>query len=55
MIIEFWQEKVGFTKPVLETPEISGRQEIADLKAIILNLGRQIFSKQIIDKIQMKI
>ena len=32
---------------VLETPEISGWQEIADLKAIILNLGRQIFSKQI--------
>ena len=29
---------------VLETPEISGRQQIADLKAIIINLGRQIFS-----------
>jgi hypothetical protein len=40
--------------PVLETPEISGRQKIADLKAIILNLGRQIFSKQI-ENIQMKI
>jgi hypothetical protein len=40
--------------PVLETPEISGRQEIADLKAIILNLGRQIFSKQI-ENIQIKI
>jgi hypothetical protein len=32
---------------VLETPQISGWQEIADLKAIILNLGWQIFSKQI--------
>ena len=31
----------------LETPEISGRQEIADLKAIIFNLGRQNISNQI--------
>jgi hypothetical protein len=37
----------GIGNTVLETPEISGRQEIADLKVIILNLGWQIFSKQI--------
>jgi hypothetical protein len=48
-----WQPSIS-DKAVLETPEISGRQEIADLKAIILYLGRQIFSKQI-DNIQMKI
>ena len=31
----------------LEALEISGRQEIADLKAIIFNLGRQNISNQI--------
>ena len=31
----------------LETPESSGRQEIADLKAIIFNLGPQNISNQI--------
>ena len=30
----------------LKTPEISGRQEIADLKTIIFNLGQQKISNQ---------
>ena len=38
----------------LKLLKFQSRQEIADLNAIILNLGRQIFSKQV-ENIQMRI
>ena len=38
---------ISYYLPVLGTPNILGWLEIANLKAIILNLGCQIFSEQI--------
>ena len=45
----------GLKSSVLETPEISGRQEIADLKTVIFNLGRQNVSNQIDNMVGEKI